>query len=103
MGDLNYRVELDPDEVLQSLVDIYRHEESAAWQHIHSYEQLIQCMAYGDAFQGFTEVNLPCFPPTYRRARGDAGDCQGYVNIDKLKASYTTCVSSKSGKVNMIL
>lgn len=58
MGDLNYRINLDRDAVL-------KHVEAAEWEPLQEADQLLQEMAAGRAFQGFSEGPTN-FAPTYR-------------------------------------
>lgn len=62
MGDLNYRINLDRDKVL----DLIREKE---WKQLQEADQLIQEMAAGRAFQGFLEGKID-FAPTYRYEHG---------------------------------
>ncbi len=47
MGDLNYRVDLAPDDVLQTVVQAAGAQDSSAWIYIHEHDQLINSMASG--------------------------------------------------------
>ncbi|KAI0565559.1 Inositol polyphosphate-related phosphatase [Gracilaria domingensis] len=62
MGDLNYRINLDRDEVL-------KHVQDGAWKPLQDADQLLQEMDAGRAFQGFVEGKTD-FAPTYRYERG---------------------------------
>ncbi len=64
MGDLNYRMNMEAAEVFETLAQVQ--ETPSAWEKLHANEQLIHCMAIGEAFRGFREADRPCFPPTYR-------------------------------------
>eukprot|EP00177_Eucheuma_denticulatum_P004890 GFKZ01008886.1.p1 GENE.GFKZ01008886.1~~GFKZ01008886.1.p1 ORF type:complete len:781 (+),score=116.00 GFKZ01008886.1:70-2412(+) len=58
MGDLNYRIAMDRDKVLQLV-------EDKQWAKLREADQLVQEMVAGRAFQGFQEGKTD-FPPTYR-------------------------------------
>lgn len=62
MGDLNYRIDLDRDAVL----DLIRDKK---WKQLQEADQLIQEMGAGRAFQGFSEGEIN-FAPTYRYEHG---------------------------------
>lgn len=62
MGDLNYRIAMDRDMVLQLV-------EEKQWAKLREADQLVQEMAAGRAFQGFHEGKTD-FPPTYRYEHG---------------------------------
>lgn len=62
MGDLNYRIDLERDKVLELV-------EKKDWESLREGDQLIKEMAAGRAFQGFEEGRTD-FRPTYRYTRG---------------------------------
>ncbi|CAN8061819.1 unnamed protein product [Agarophyton chilense] len=62
MGDLNYRINLDRDEVL-------KHVQNGSWKILHEADQLLQEMDAGRAFYDFSEGKTN-FAPTYRYERG---------------------------------
>jgi hypothetical protein len=50
-----------------------------AWSSVLRADELRAIMADGDAFSGFEEP-MPCFPPSYKRKKGDRdGDCGDYT------------------------
>ncbi|CDF39945.1 unnamed protein product [Chondrus crispus] len=62
MGDLNYRIDLERDKVLELI-------EKEDWESLHQADQLRKEMEAGRAFQGFHE-GATDFRPTYRYLRG---------------------------------
>lgn len=62
MGDLNYRINLERDKVLQLVAE-------KNWTLLQEADQLLQEMAAGRAFQGFSEGKTD-FAPTYRYEHG---------------------------------
>jgi len=61
MGDLNYRIDLPREQVVQLVQD-------RNFERLHAFDQLKREMTKGTAFKGFQEGPLS-FPPTYRYLR----------------------------------
>lgn len=64
-GDLNYRIQLPPDKVLNLI-------QSQEWDQLRKFDQLENVRQGGDAFQGFEEGDLH-FAPTYKLERYGTG------------------------------
>lgn len=62
MGDLNYRINLERDVVLQNVAE-------KKWKELQAADQLLQQRELKRAFEGFEEGETN-FPPTYRYERG---------------------------------
>ena len=89
--------------VLKTIVKAHETiDPSDYWAYLHTHEQLISCMSNGDAFVNFREAQSPCFAPSYRRERGDRGNCKGYKSLETLQNAFTTQVISKKGKVGNV-
>lgn len=60
-----------------------------AWSSVLRADELRSIMSDGDAFSGFDEP-MPCFPPSYKRKKGDAeGDCGDYTDPLKIIQGFT--------------
>ncbi len=57
MGDLNYRVEQEPEKVI-GLIDNAIKGDSTSWDKILEYDQLAKNMAIGEAFPTFRFIIL---------------------------------------------
>ncbi|KAL6064788.1 inositol polyphosphate 5-phosphatase [Balamuthia mandrillaris] len=63
VGDLNYRINLDREDVMRLI-------EDKDWQKLYEKDQLKEQRELGKVFNGFQEGDI-VFPPTYRYTRGD--------------------------------
>ena len=88
LGDLNYRINMQPEEALQATVSAVRAKD---WSRLHEADEFITEMRGNRVFSGFEEANSgPDFPPTYRRVRGASpGD---YSDLEHVKSCYTLSV-----------
>lgn len=51
-------------------------------------------------FLGFLEQPV-AFPPSFRRRRGQEGDCGDYTNLEVLQAAFTTNIDKSIDKEDM--
>ncbi len=88
LGDLNYRIQMQPDEAVEETVSAVQAKD---WSRLHGADELMREMCGGRVFSGFEEANGgPDFPPTYRRVRGASpGD---YSDVEHVKSCYTLSV-----------
>jgi hypothetical protein len=71
------------------LLQAARSSAKGAWSSVLRADELRVIMEDGDAFCGFDEP-MPCFPPTYKRKKGDDdGDCGDYTDPLKIIQGYT--------------
>lgn len=61
LGDMNYRIDAQPEQVIQWIAD-------ADWEALCGADQLLRQMAVFPAFRGFYEAPI-CFAPTYKLDR----------------------------------
>lgn len=122
MGDLNYRVQLTPEEALGAIASAAREDErqesstaggavagdsargyacEAPWRGLLGREQLRAVLGAGAVFPGFVEPPIT-FPPSYRRKKGSVpllvrsrGDLQ---SLDALRAGFSTIVRKDKDK-----
>ncbi|KAA0165929.1 hypothetical protein FNF28_03311 [Cafeteria roenbergensis] len=72
LGDLNYRLQMAPEQAVREIVAAERASGRGhwlgerPWHRLLAVDQLRDCMARGAAFPGFSEAAI-CYPPTYRR------------------------------------
>ena len=67
MGDLNYRVQVQPRAAIDLIADACQEnkEGPARWEHLMAHDELKQAMALREAFPGFHEPADVDFAPTY--------------------------------------
>ena len=71
------------------LLKAARVSSRGAWSSVLRADELRAIMADGDAFSGFEEP-MPCFPPSYKRKKGDEeGDCGDYTDPLRVIQGYT--------------
>jgi CRP-like cAMP-binding protein len=121
MGDFNYRVDMEPVEVLKVVSKIYAEakmkdgkggaeesaeaegalvpvavEESKHWSSLMEHDQLRHAMEAGTVFNGFSEAPI-CFPPTFRRIVGlPPSLIKRWDDLEVLKQCYTLEVKEKA-------
>jgi len=64
-----------------------------AWSDFQTMDELSKAMSSQNVFYGFKEAPIS-FPPSFRRKRGEAGDCGDYSDLAVLNNAFTTTVAS---------
>ena len=65
-----------------------RESSKMKWSEVSKDDELRQIFEGTDNFYGFIEP-LPCFPPSYKRKTGDAGDCGDYTDPKVIVEGYS--------------
>jgi hypothetical protein len=75
-------------------IPIYIPEKEGAnarsgWNTLMSFDELSQMLGNSVVFAGFQESRIR-FPPSYRRRRGEEGECGDYTDTAKVSGAFTT-------------
>jgi CRP-like cAMP-binding protein len=100
MGDLNYRLDLEPDEALTIVGDAIQkwdqYKDGSGWHELFSnHDQLTKARVQNEVFPGFKESAI-FFPPTFRREIGSE-ILRNDVSLETLRKCYTTQIQEPNG------
>ncbi len=67
----------------------------SGWNTLMSFDELSQMLGNSVVFTGFAESRIR-FPPSYRRKRGEEGECGDYTDTAKVSGAFTTQIAGEN-------